>query len=253
MGTNKYRYLRVALLILIGIILAAAPVRAQEAVSSGGFNPQELLRNALQWVDDLGAIAPIAFILIYIIATVAFLPGSVLTLGAGVLFGVVKGSLYVFVGATIGATLAFLVGRYLARGWISKKIAGNQKFSAIDQAVGQEGFKIVALTRLSPIFPFNLLNYGLGVTGVSLKDYVLASVGMIPGTIMYVYIGSLAGSIATIGGETQPDANPIAQWAIRIIGFAATVAVTLYVTKIAKKALDESIDGGETTGSEQQI
>ena len=253
MGTNKYRYLRVALLILVGITLAAAPVQAQEAASSGGFNPQELLRNALQWVDDLGAIAPMAFILIYIIATVAFLPGSVLTLGAGVLFGVVQGSLYVFVGATIGATLAFLVGRYLARGWISKKIAGNQKFSAIDQAVGQEGFKIVALTRLSPIFPFNLLNYGLGVTGVSLKDYVLASVGMIPGTIMYVYIGSLAGSIATIGGETQPDANPIAQWAIRIIGFAATVAVTLYVTKIAKKALNESIDGGETTGNEQQI
>ena len=253
MGTNKYKYLRVALLILIGVTLAAAPVQAQEAASSGGFNPQELLRNALQWVDDLGAIAPIAFILIYIIATVAFLPGSVLTLGSGVLFGVVQGSLYVFVGATIGATLAFLVGRYLARGWISKKIAGNQKFSAIDQAVGQEGFKIVALTRLSPVFPFNLLNYGMGVTGVSLKDYVLASIGMIPGTIMYVYIGSLAGSIATIGGETQPDANPIAQWGIRIVGFAATVAVTLYVTKIAKKALNESIDGGETTGSEQQI
>ncbi len=253
MGTNKYKYLRIALLILIGVTLAAAPVQAQEAASSGGFNPQELLRNALQWVDDLGAIAPIAFILIYIVATVAFLPGSVLTLGAGVLFGVIQGSLYVFVGATIGATLAFLVGRYLARGWISKKIAGNQKFSAIDQAVGQEGFKIVALTRLSPVFPFNLLNYGMGVTGVSLKDYVLASVGMIPGTIMYVYIGSLAGSIATIGGETQPDANPIAQWAIRIVGFAATVAVTLYVTKIAKKALNESIDGGETTGNEQQI
>jgi uncharacterized membrane protein YdjX (TVP38/TMEM64 family) len=114
--------------------------------------------------------------------------------------------------------------------------------------VGKEGLKIVLLTRLSPIFPFNLLNYGLGVTGVSLKDYVLGSVGMIPGTIMYVYIGSLAGSIATIGSESQPDANPIAQWTIRIIGFIATVAVTLYVTKIARKALDESID----TGEEQQ-
>ena len=241
------------MVVLISITLTAAPAQAQETMSNGSFNPQELLRNALQWVDDLGAIAPIAFILIYIIATVAFLPGSVLTLGAGVLFGIAQGSLYVFVGATIGATCAFLVGRYLARGWISKKIAGNQKFSAIDQAVGKEGFKIVALTRLSPIFPFNLLNYALGVTGVSLKDYVLASVGMIPGTIMYVYIGSLAGSIATIGGETQPDANPIAQWAIRIIGFAATVAVTLYVTKIARKALDESIDSGEIAGNEPQI
>ena len=241
MRSSKYRYLKIAIPILVGITLVAAPAQAQSAAAGGGgFNPQEILRNALQWVEDLGAIAPIAFMLIYIVATVAFLPGSVLTLGAGVLFGIVKGSIYVFFGATIGATLAFLVGRYLARGWISKKIANNEKFSAIDRAVGKEGFKIVLLTRLSPIFPFNLLNYGMGVTGVSLKDYVLASVGMIPGTIMYVYIGSLAGSLATIGGETE--ANPVAQWAIRIIGFAATVAVTLYVTKIARKALDESID-----------
>ena len=238
------------MLVLLGISLVAAPAQAQEAVNSGGFNPQELLRDALQWVDNLGAIAPIAFIIIYIVATVAFLPGSVLTLGAGVLFGVIEGSIYVFIGATIGATLAFLVGRYLARGWISKKITNNEKFSAIDRAVGKEGFKIVLLTRLSPIFPFNLLNYGMGVTGVSLKDYVLASVGMIPGTVMYVYIGSLAGSLATIGGD-QPDANPIAQWAIRILGFVATVAVTLYVTKIARKALDESIDTKNSTSAEQ--
>lgn len=254
----KHRYLRIGILLLAGVMLVAAPAQAQEAANGGGFNPQEWLRNGLEWVDDLGAItlfgvrfaiAPIAFMLIYIVATMAFLPGSVLTLGAGVLFGIIKGSIFVFFGATIGATLAFLVGRYLARGWISQKIAGNQKFSVIDKAVGKEGLKIVLLTRLSPIFPFNLLNYGLGVTGVSLKDYVLGSVGMIPGTIMYVYIGSLAGSIATIGGD-QPDANPIAQWAIRIIGFIATVAVTLYVTKIARKALDESIDS--TDVGEQQ-
>lgn len=250
MRINKYKYLEIGLLVLLGITLAAAPAQA-ETVGNSGFNPQELLRNVLQRVDNLGAIAPIAFILIYIIATVAFLPGSILTLGAGVVFGIVQGSIYVFIGATIGATLAFLVGRYLARGWISNKIAGNQKFSAIDRAVGQEGFKIVLLTRLSPIFPFNLLNYALGVTGVSLKDYVLASVGMIPGTIMYVYIGSLAGSIATIGGETQPDANPVAQWGIRIIGFVATVAVTLYVTKIARQALNESIDTDDA--AQQQV
>jgi uncharacterized membrane protein YdjX (TVP38/TMEM64 family) len=242
---NINKYFKIVSLILVGIILVAAPAQAQETVNNSGFNPQQLLRNALQWVNDLGAIAPIAFILIYIIATVAFLPGSVLTLGAGVLFGVIKGSIYVFIGATIGETLAFLIGRYLARGWVSQKIAGNQKFQAIDQAVGKEGLKIVFLTRLSPIFPFNLLNYGLGVTGVSLKDYLLGSVGIIPGTMMYVYIGSLAGSIATIGSETQPDVNPIAQWAIRIIGLIATVAVTLYVTKIARQALDESIETTE--------
>lgn len=202
--------------------------------------PQELLRNALEWVNSLGSLGAIAFITIYLLATVAFFPGSILTLGAGVVFGVVWGSLYVFVGATLGATAAFLVGRYLARGWVSGKIAGNANFRAIDEAVGKEGFKIVLLTRLSPVFPFNLLNYAYGVTGVSLRDYVLASVGMIPGTIMYVYIGSLAGSIATLGTGTQPT-NAGLQWVIRILGFVATIAVTVYVTRVARKALAEAV------------
>ncbi|WP_414527313.1 TVP38/TMEM64 family protein [Nodularia chucula] len=223
------------------MIFTAAPAWGQEATqNTSGFHPQLWLRNALQWIDSLGAVGALAFILLYIIATVAFLPGSILTLGAGVVFGVVMGSVYVFIGATIGATAAFLVGRYLARGWVAKKIAGNAKFRAIDEAVGREGLKIVLLTRLSPIFPFNLLNYAYGVTGVSLKDYFLGSVGMIPGTIMYVYIGSLAGNIATIGTDSQPD-NPGVQWAIRIIGLIATVAVTIYVTKVARQALEEQV------------
>ncbi|MBD2385918.1 TVP38/TMEM64 family protein [Cylindrospermum sp. FACHB-282] len=213
---------------------------AQESVNPNSFNPQEILRNALQWIDSLGTAGAIAFIAIYIIATVAFLPGSILTLGSGVVFGVVWGSVYVFIGATLGATAAFLVGRYLARGWVANKIAGNKKFAAIDQAVGREGLKIVLLTRLSPIFPFNLLNYAFGITGVSLKDYFIGSVGMIPGTIMYVYIGSLAGNLALIGTETQPT-NPNLQWAIRILGFIATVAVTIYVTRIAQKALEQEV------------
>lgn len=225
-------------LALIVTILTITPALAQSNAAS--FNPQDLLRTALEWVDSLGPLGFAAFIAIYIVATIAFLPGSILTLGAGVVFGVIQGSICVFLGATLGATLAFLVGRYLARGWVSKRIAGNDKFNAIDKAVGREGFKIVLLTRLSPVFPFNLLNYGLGVTGVSLRDYVLGCIGMIPGTIMYVYIGSLAGSIATIGAEDQPS-DPTVQWAIRIIGFIATVAVTLYVTRIARKALKEAV------------
>lgn len=211
---------------------------AQSAGGLGGF--QQALTDALQWIQGLGAVGAIAFILLYIVATVAFLPGSIVTLGAGVVFGVAAGSLYVFIGATLGATLAFLVGRYVARGWVSKKIAGNDKFKAIDEAVGREGFKIVLLTRLSPIFPFNLLNYAFGVTGVSLKDYFLGSVGMIPGTIMYVYLGSLAGNLATLGTGDAPT-NPTVVWAIRIIGFIATVAVTLYVTRIARQALEEKV------------
>jgi uncharacterized membrane protein YdjX (TVP38/TMEM64 family) len=226
--------------------IAAHHEFAQAAVpqAAAGFNPQALLRNALEWVNGLGALGAIAFIALYLFATVAFFPGSILTLGAGVVFGLGLGSLYVFIGATLGATAAFLVGRYLARGWVSQKIAGNRKFRAIDEAVGREGFKIVLLTRLSPVFPFNLLNYAYGVTGVSLKDYVLASIGMIPGTIMYVYIGSLAGSIATLGTGAQPT-NPGVQWAIRIIGFIATVAVTVYVTRVARKALAEAVPDSE--------
>lgn len=213
---------------------------AQESVNTNAFNLQAILRNALQWIDSLGTVGAIAFISIYIIATVAFLPGSILTLGSGVVFGVVWGSVYVFIGATLGATAAFLVGRYLARGWVANKIADNKKFAAIDQAVGREGLKIVLLTRLSPIFPFNLLNYAFGITGVTLKDYFIGSLGMIPGTIMYVYIGSLAGNLALIGTETQPT-NPTLQWAIRILGFLATVAVTIYVTRIAQKALEDEV------------
>ncbi|NEO31875.1 MAG: TVP38/TMEM64 family protein [Symploca sp. SIO3C6] len=225
---------------IIALVLSDAPAFAQESAQAQGFNPQEWLRNALEWIDSLGPVGAIAFIVLYIVATVAFLPGSILTLGSGVVFGVVLGSLYVFVGATVGATAAFLVGRYLARGWVSSKIAGSEKFRAIDEAVGKEGFKIVLLTRLSPIFPFNLLNYAYGVTKVSLKDYFFASVGMIPGTVMYVYLGSLAGNLATIGSGQEPT-NAAVQWAIRIIGFIATVAVTLYVTKVARKALDETV------------
>ncbi len=206
-----------------------------------GFNPQELLGNALQWVESLGYLGGVAFILIYIIATIAFFPGAILTLGAGVLFGVVFGSIYVFVGATLGAIAAFLVGRYIARDWIGKKISDNQQFVAIDKAVGKEGFKIVLLTRLSPIFPFNFLNYAFGVTGVTLKDYTLASVGMLPGTIMYVYIGSLAGNIAQIGSKTQSE-NQKLQWLIQILGFIATVAVTIYTARIARQALDENVN-----------
>jgi uncharacterized membrane protein YdjX (TVP38/TMEM64 family) len=200
-----------------------------------------LLKNVLGWVENLGAIGAVAFIAIYIMATVAFLPAFILTLGAGVLFGVWFGAIYVFTGATLGSIAAFLVGRYLARDWVAKKIAGNDRFSAIDRAVGKEGLKIVLLTRLSPIFPFNLLNYAFGLTGVSMMDYIIGSIGMIPGTIMFVYIGSLAGNLAMIGTESQPT-NPSLQWTIRIVGFLATVAVTIYVTKIAKQALSAVVD-----------
>lgn len=196
------------------------------------------LANTLDWIRGLGPLAPVAFIAIYIVACVAFLPGSILTIGAGVIFGVVRGSIYVSIAATLGATAAFLVGRYLARDWVSRRLEGNAKFKAIDVAVGREGWKIVILTRLSPVFPFNLLNYAYGLTRVSLRDYFFASwLGMIPATILYVYIGSLSGDLARAAGGS-PQRTPV-QWAFTAVGFVATAAVVVYVTRIGARALRE--------------
>jgi len=204
------------------------------------FHVQELSKKVLGWVAGLGAWGPIIYIAVYILACVFFIPGSILTLGAGVLFGVMKGSIIVSIASTLGATCAFLVGRHIGRDWISRKIQGNQKFRAIDEAVAQEGWKIVGLTRLSPIFPFNLLNYAYGLTRVSLRDYFFASwIGMMPATVMYVYIGSLAGEIAKIGGGER--SRTPAEWALYIVGLIATAAVTVYITRIARAALSKKV------------
>jgi uncharacterized membrane protein YdjX (TVP38/TMEM64 family) len=225
----------------IAIGIGSYPALAETSSAVRGFNIQDMLRHTLAWINQLGSVGVLAYIALYIIATVAFLPGSIVTLGGGAIFGVVLGSLYVFIGASLGATAAFLIGRYLARDWVYKQIAGNEKFRKIDEAVRQEGFKIVFLTRLSPVFPFNLLNYALGITGVSFKDYLLGFLGMIPGTVMYVYLGSLAGACTQIGTKDQPS-NSAVEWTMRIIGFIATVAVTVFVTRIARKAWDEALN-----------
>ncbi len=197
---------------------------------------QDLLKQALDWVGGLGPWGAVVFIVIYVVATVLFIPGSVLTLGAGALFGLVYGSIYVSIGSTLGATAAFLVGRYLARDAIARKIEGKPRFAAIDKAVASEGWKIVGLTRLSPVFPFTLLNYAFGLTRVSLRDYVLASwIGMMPGTVMYVYLGSLAK--AATGERTRTTG----EWVLYGVGLLATMVVTVFVTRIAKQALAKRI------------
>ena len=193
------------------------------------------LNAALAWIDSLGFWGPLAFVAVYALAVVFFFPASVLTLAAGTGFGVVLGAVYVSIASTLGATLAFLVGRHLARRRIEKQIEGNPTFSAIDQAVSGEGWKVVGLTRLSPIFPFTLLNYAYGVTQVKFSHYVLASwIGMMPGTVLYVYIGSL-GKVAASEGKTPFE------WAMYGVGLLATIVVTVYVTKLAKRALDKKI------------
>lgn len=191
---------------------------------------------ALDSLRGMGPWAPVAFIVLYALACVFLLPGSVLTLGAGAVFGVVMGTVWVSVAATVGATAAFLAGRYLAKDWTERRLASQPRFEAVSAAVAREGWKIVLLLRLSPLFPFNVLNYALGVTRVSLRHYVLASwLGMLPGTVMYVYLGAVAGDLA--GGRQRSHA----QWVLYAVGLAATVAVTIYVTRLAKSAMQSHL------------
>jgi len=221
---------------IVGKAVVAVVLIVVLVIAAKYLNLQQVFRDALSWISALGPLGLLIFTVLYILACVLLLPGSILTLGAGVVFGVVPGSIAVSIGSTLGATCAFLVGRYLARGWVARRIAGNDKFQAVDEAVAREGWKIVLLTRLSPIFPFNLLNYAFGLTKVNLKHYFFASwVGMIPGTVMYVYIGSLAGDLARLG--TAGRTRTVSEWVLYGIGLLATIAVTVLVTRLSKKAL----------------
>ncbi len=197
---------------------------------------RQYIIDVLQWTDGLGVWGPVVVALFYVVACVFFLPGSLITLGAGFVFKLWIGLITVWIGANIGACAAFLVGRTLARDWVARKVSGNPKFAAIDEAVGREGFKIVLLLRLSPVFPFNLLNYALGVTKVPFGSYALATlIGMIPGSVMYVYLGSAARSLADVAaGQVE---GGVGQQIFFWMGLAATVAVALVVTRIARQSL----------------
>jgi len=191
------------------------------------------------WVQGLGPAGPLVFIAAYAAAVVAFVPGSILTLAAGAIFGLVPGTLYVLVAATLGSALAFLISRYVARSVVEKRLAGDPKLVAIDRAIGAEGRKIVLLLRLSPAFPFSVLNYALGLTRVRFTDYLLASIGMLPGTLLYVYSGKLAGDVAALASGATV-AKGAGYYTLLGVGLVATLAVTLYVTRIARRALSQA-------------
>jgi len=214
---------------------------------------KDWLIKSLEWTQGLGFLGFVFVVAFYIVACVLLLPGSILTLGAGFIFKVVRGSITVSIGSTLGACAAFLVGRTVARKWIAAKVAKNQKFAAIDEAVAQQGFKIVLLTRLSPVFPFNMLNYAFGLTKISFWKYALGSwIGMIPGTIMYVYFGAGLRSLADVaaGKVEKSAAGTIFFW----LGLLATIVVTLFVTHIARKALRQAVPQttSETTQAKQE-
>jgi uncharacterized membrane protein YdjX (TVP38/TMEM64 family) len=197
---------------------------------------KEFLASALAWTAAAGPMGYAAFVALYVLACVALLPGSVLTLGAGAAFGLWKGFILVSLASTIGACASFLLGRYLLRDWVSRRLAAVPAFAAVAGAVGSEGWKVVLLTRLSPVLPFNLLNYGYGLTTVKFSDYALASwIGMMPGTILYVYLGAAAGEAARAGSHKRTPA----EWALFVAGLAATAVAAWLVGRTAKRALSQ--------------
>ncbi len=220
------------LIIVLGIALVAA---ATYLLPLG-----EWVTNLAQGAREAGTRGVVIFFVAYVISTVAGLPGSVLTLALGFAYGPVWGLAIASPAAVTGATCAFLLGRTLLRDWAARKVGGSARARAIEAAVEREGFKLVLLLRLSPVVPFNALNYVLSLTSVRLGTYVLASlVGMLPGAALYVYLGSLAPAAAELSSSAQ--GGGAARTTLYVIGLLATVAVVVVGTRAARRALDAEL------------
>jgi uncharacterized membrane protein YdjX (TVP38/TMEM64 family) len=209
----------------------------------------QAMQAVVAWVEQLGVLAPFAFVGIYLVVTVLMLPAWPLSVAAGILFGLFAGTAAVATGATLGMAATFLIGRYLARPAVERKFRQYPRFAAIDRAVGEGGWKIVALLRLSPAVPFNLQNYVYGLTAIRFWPCVLASaVAILPGTFMYVYFG-YAGRASLNALSPAQTERGLAQWALLVVGLVATIAVTIYVTKLARKAIHEQAQMDDGTDS----
>ena len=206
-----------------------------------GFSLTDWLEQAVTLIEANPRISWLLFGVVYVMATVLMLPGSLLGLAAGFVFGLGAGFVVVSISSVLGATCAFLVGRYLAREWVTDKLAHRPRFRALDQAVGANGGLVVFLTRLSPLFPFNLLNYALGLTSVKLTTYVMVSwIGMMPGTLLYVYLGS-AGSDLTSLLAGDMAKNPLAI-VLFYVGLLATFLLAFAVARISNRMLEAELD-----------
>jgi uncharacterized membrane protein YdjX (TVP38/TMEM64 family) len=193
------------------------------------------------WIGGLGLWGPVVLALVYVVATVLFVPGTILTLAAGALFGLVVGTITVSIGSTLGAALAFLIARYVARNKVAAMAGRHRNFGAIDRAIDEGGWKIVAMLRLSPAIPFNLQNYLYGLTPVRFWPCIVTSwLAMLPGTFLYVYLGHVTG--AAVGADR---ARTPAEWVMLAVGLLATAAVTVYITRLARRKLQEQMQ--ETT------
>jgi uncharacterized membrane protein YdjX (TVP38/TMEM64 family) len=219
--------------LVLGLLLVAA------ALLLGGRALGGALTAAVAQVEALGVWGPAAFVALYVVACVLAIPGSALTLAAGAAFGLVGGLAASFAGAMLGSTAAFLVARHGARARLAARFADDARFDAIDRAVAARGRTVVFLLRLSPAIPFSLLNYALGLTRVPLRDYVLGGVGMLPGTLLYVYYGKVAGDVAALAGQAAAPRDA-GYYAVLGLGLVATIAVTVLVTRVARRALAEA-------------
>lgn len=197
----------------------------------------------LAWIRSLGLAGGVLFGLVYALGTILFFPGSLLTLASGFLFGPLWGTLIASPASVLGATGAFLLGRTAAKGWIESRVASSPKFAALQEAVGREGLKIIMLVRLSPVFPFSLVNYAFGLTSVRLRDFVLGSwAAMLPGTFLYVYLGSLVTDAATLASGAEPATEgSFVRQVLLWVGLVATLAVVVVVTRTARKALARAV------------
>lgn len=199
-----------------------------------------------QWIQGLGVWGGVVFAGAYVLATVLLVPAWPLTVVGGLAYGVAIGFPLVLVSATVGATLAFLVSRYLLREQVENKAGERDLFKAVDRAVSDKGWRVVGLLRLSPVVPFNLQNYLYGVTGIKFWHYVAATfVGMIPGTLMYVYLG--AAGMAAVGSAGESGGGGALKWTFFGAGLVATIIVAVLVTRKARAELDNIID--ERNGS----
>lgn len=211
------------------------------AVAAWVLPAAEALEGLLVWIEDHRTFAWIVYVAGYVVATVLLIPGSVITVAGGFIFGLPLGVALVSAASVTGATCSFLLGRSLVREWVRQQITGLPRFEALDSATRSDGFVIVLLTRLSPLFPFNLLNYAFAITAVRLRDYFLASwIGMLPGTILYVYIGSAASDLTLItAGRIE---SGTAGTVLLITGLVATAILTLLITRRATRTLKAQLD-----------
>jgi uncharacterized membrane protein YdjX (TVP38/TMEM64 family) len=208
--------------VLIALIVIAAIV-ALKFLPVGPW-----LKSFQAYVKSVGPIGYVLYALGYALIALLF-PGSLLTIGAGAIFGIVGGTIVVLIGATLTASIAFILARTVLRHRIERITAKNPKFRAVDKAIANEGTKIVLLVRLAAVFPFTIVNYAFGLTGIRFVPYVAATaIGILPGTIAFVYIGAAAASVATRNRT---------KLTFTIVGLVIAIAVSFFVARVAHNAI----------------